>query len=270
MTSVTSDFDDTIVPAPRPHVPFVELGEDLEATTITWRRPVTAPVELVEPPIPPGPPAVTTAPIPVVGIGDELPAAEPLAAEPPAAEPPAAPAPSADEPPAADEVADDQTVATPPALVDPSAPGIPSPPADLPAALADNVWLAPVPEKPRPFRLRLDDGTLVPLDQPVYLGRKPSVPRIHPGGIPLLVTLDSPQREVSATHLVLSTVGGAIVARDLRSSNGSIVRVPGSVAHTLLGGESAVVTPGTVIELGDGNSIELLAPDPRQEDERGD
>ena len=152
--------------------------------------------------------------------------------------------------------------ALPPALIEPPAPSSPSAPASPEPDLTENVWLQPVPERPRPFRLRLADGTLVPLDQPVYLGRKPSVPRIHPGGTPLLVTLDSPQREVSSTHLELTTVGGAIVASDAKSTNGSVVRVPGAAPRTLHGGESAVVTPGTVIELGDGNRIELLAPDP--------
>ncbi len=146
-------------------------------------------------------------------------------------------------------------------LVDPARALPPAPAPDV----SDNVWLQPVPERPRPFRLRLADGTLVPLDQPVYLGRKPSVPRIHPGGTPLLVTLDSPQREVSSTHLELTTVGGAIVASDTKSTNGSVLRVPGAAPRTLIGGESAVVTPGTVIELGDGNLIELLAPDPDAE-----
>ena len=158
----------------------------------------------------------------------------------------------------------------PVALVEPPAP-LPSsdvqpvdPAPALPPApdVTDNVWSQPVPERPRPFRLRLADGTLVPLDQPVYLGRKPSVPRIHPGGVPLLVTLDSPQREVSSTHLELSMVGATIVASDARSTNGSVLRIPGAAPRTLIGGESAVVTPGTVIELGDGNLIELLGPDP--------
>ncbi len=154
-----------------------------------------------------------------------------------------------------------------PALVEPPAPPkLPAvPPVDPAQALPpahDNVWMQPVPERPRPFRIRLADGTLVPLDQPVYLGRKPSVPRIHPGGTPLLVTLDSPQREVSSTHLELTMVGGTIVASDTKSTNGSVLRMPGAEPRTLIGGESAVVTPGTVIELGDGNLIELLAPDP--------
>jgi hypothetical protein len=148
----------------------------------------------------------------------------------------------------------------------PPEPQPPEPTAPVPTApepdVRDNVWSQPLPGRPRPFRLRLADGTLVPLDQPVFLGRKPSVPRIHPGGTPLLVTLDSPEREVSSTQLELTTVGGAIVATDTRSTNGSVLRVPGAQPRVLIGGESAVVTPGTVIELGDGNLIELLAPDP--------
>ncbi len=165
-------------------------------------------------------------------------------------------------PTTADDLEDTITVQRPPELplvqlVDPARP---SPPA-LPG-VRDNVWSQPMPERPRPFRLRLADGTLVPLDQPVYLGRKPSVPRIHPGGTPLLVTLDSPQREVSSTHLELSPVGGTIVASDARSTNGSVLRIPGAEPRMLIGGESAVVTAGTVIELGDGNLVEVLAPDP--------
>ena len=195
---MSPDLDDTVAHPPRhAHVERAsELIHDVE-DTITWTRPVTAPIDVTSPaaeappaPLPPPPPALGTA-IPDV---------------------------------------------------------------------SDNIWSEPLPNKPLPFRIRLDDGTLVPLDQPVYLGRRPSVPRIHPGGIPLLVTFDSPQREVSSTHLELTTVGGAIVATDLKSTNGSIVRVPGAAPHTLLGGESAVLTPGTRIELGDGNSIELLAP----------
>lgn len=149
----------------------------------------------------------------------------------------------------------------PPALVEPPSPAPAGASAPVPE-VRDNVWSHPLPERSRPFRLRLADGTLVPLDQPVYLGRKPSVPRIHPGGTPLLVTLDSPQREVSSTHLELSPVGGTIVASDARSTNGSVLRIPGAEPRTLIGGESAVVTAGTVIELGDGNLVEVLAPDP--------
>jgi hypothetical protein len=39
------------------------------------------------------------------------------------------------------------------------------------------------------------------------------------------------------------------------------VNVPGSAPRTLLRGESAVVTPGSLVDLGDGNVLELLAPE---------
>jgi hypothetical protein len=236
---MSPDFDDTVARPPRHAV--VERASDFAdlEDTITWTRPATAPIDVVVP----------------------------------------AAAPSIQQAEEQSEVPEDATIETPPALVEPpafgstsgSTPGTTSthgtasrlpPPVAGSAVLdvLDNIWSEPIPDKPLPFRIRLDDGTLVALDQPVYLGRRPSVPRIHPGGIPLLVTFDSPQREVSSTHLELTTVGGAIVATDLKSTNGSIVRVPGAAPHTLLGGESAVLTPGTVIELGDGNSIELLPP----------
>jgi hypothetical protein len=52
-----------------------------------------------------------------------------------------------------------------------------------------------------------------------------------------------------------------IVATDMRSTNGTVVNVPGSAPRTLLRGESAVVTPGSLVDLGDGNVLELLAPE---------
>jgi len=235
---MSPDLDDTISRPPR-HA-MVERAVDHHDVedTITWTRPATAPIDVM-------PPATHL-------VTPEVPPTSPASPEPPELQ---------------SSVPEATTIQTPPALVDP--PGsltgsrLPPPPAASIAIpdVSQNIWSEPIPDRPLPFRIRLDDGTLVPLDQPVYLGRRPSVPRIHPGGIPLLVTFDSPQREVSSTHLELTTVGGAIVATDLKSTNGSIVRVPGVAPHTLLGGESAVLTPGTVIELGDGNSIELLPPE---------
>ena len=235
---MSPDLDDTVARPPR-HAVVERAADHLDVEdTVTWTRPATAPIELPQT-------ATATATATPTATAEQS------------------------------SVPEATTVQTPPALVEPPASGLTSgtwsgsasrlPPPPAPGSaipdVSDNIWSEPIPDKPLPFRIRLDDGTLVPLDQPVYLGRRPSVPRIHPGGIPLLVTFDSPQREVSSTHLELTTVGGAIVATDLKSTNGSIVRVPGASPHTLLGGESAVLTPGTVIELGDGNSIELLPPE---------
>ncbi len=110
------------------------------------------------------------------------------------------------------------------------------------------------------MRARLADGTEVDLDVAVYLGRKPSVPRIHVGAAPRLVTLPSPLKELSSTHLELRVVGGALVASDMRSTNGTVVQLPGSAPRTLIHGESAVVMPGTRIDLGEGAVLDILAP----------
>ncbi|HWH27047.1 MAG TPA: FHA domain-containing protein [Pseudolysinimonas sp.] len=112
--------------------------------------------------------------------------------------------------------------------------------------------------RPSVYRLRTPDGVEVPLDLTVYLGRDPSVPRIAMDRRVRLVSLPSAGKEVSATHLEVRLSGETVVATDMRSTNGSIVTIPGSAPHTLLRGESAVITPGTLIDVGDGNILELV------------
>jgi hypothetical protein len=95
------------------------------------------------------------------------------------------------------------------------------------------------------------------LDRSAYLGRKPSGPRISTGTAPRLVRVPSPLGEVSSTHLELRQVGTVVIATDLGSTNGTQVRQPGSAPVRLRQGESVVVTPGSLIEIGDGNVIEI-------------
>lgn len=95
------------------------------------------------------------------------------------------------------------------------------------------------------------------LDRAAYLGRKPSAPRISAGTAPRLVRVPSPLGEVSSTHLELRQVGTVVIATDLGSTNGTRVRQPGSAPVRLRQGESVVVTPGSLIEIGDGNVVEI-------------
>lgn len=149
----------------------------------------------------------------------------------------------------------------PPPLVEPPAPEArPLPVVDALADILSGRDGGDPAAGPAVLRALLADGTEVPLDGPVYVGRKPSPPRIHTGPAPRLVTLPSPGRELSATHLELKPVGGTLVASDMRSTNGTVVRLPGSPPRTLLRGESAVVVAGTRIDLGDGAVLDILAP----------
>ena len=162
-----------------------------------------------------------------------------------------------------DSVLTEDTVrplAVPPALVEPPPPSS----GGLPLFI-EPVLPAPaeVLEPARPvgaYRVVLADGTEVPLDVTVYFGRKPSIPRIHVGPPPRLVTLSSPTREMSATHLELKLMGGSLVASDMRSTNGTVVQLPGAAPRTLIRGESAVIVPGTRIDLGEGAVLDILSP----------
>jgi hypothetical protein len=146
--------------------------------------------------------------------------------------------------------------AAPPALVEPPAPAA----RPLPVVVEPVVPLVPEPpaEPKAAFRVVLPNGAEVALDVTVYVGRRPSIPRIHVGPEPRLVKLPSPGRELSATHLELKVVGGAVVASDMRSTNGTVVQLPGAAPRTLIRGESAVVVPGTRIDLGDGAVLDIL------------
>ena len=121
--------------------------------------------------------------------------------------------------------------------------------------------LPPVPAALRPhYRVRIGDGEPVELDRPVHVGRRPRLTRVPSAVPPRLVTVDSPQGGISATHLELSEQGSAVVATDMRTLNGSEVQLPGSPVRTLRRGESVVVTPGTRIDLGEGVIVEILTP----------
>lgn len=111
---------------------------------------------------------------------------------------------------------------------------------------------------PRYYGFRIGDGQAFRLDTPVYIGRKPSTPRIVTGTLPRLIRVPSPSMEVSSTHLEIRQEGNSVVLTDMRSTNGTYVSQPGANHLKLRQGESMVVAPGTIIDIGDGNVIEIL------------
>ncbi|GAB3408270.1 hypothetical protein GCM10027515_25270 [Schumannella luteola] len=131
-----------------------------------------------------------------------------------------------------------------------------------PAGLAASPPAARAPQPTAHLTLRVSVGGAapLPLSAPVIVGRAPRAPRIPDGLAPVLVRVASPLGEISSAHVELTEVGAAVVVRDLRSTNGTRVLAPGTAARMLGPGESAVVPPGTVIELGDGVALEVLAP----------
>ncbi|MGO3886354.1 MAG: FHA domain-containing protein [Mycetocola sp.] len=105
---------------------------------------------------------------------------------------------------------------------------------------------------------RVNGGSMHELDATHYFGRNPRQPKIPLPDPARLVALVSPSKLVSATHLEIKIVGGVVVVTDLRSTNGTNVLQPGSAWHRLRGGEPEVVVPGSHLDVGDGNVIEIV------------
>lgn len=97
------------------------------------------------------------------------------------------------------------------------------------------------------------------LEAPAFIGRHPSTPRIMGSSAVRLVRVPSPSREISSTHVSIEQEGSSIVVTDLGSTNGTTIVAPGAHPVALRTGDSVVVLPGTLVDLGDSVVIEVLA-----------
>ncbi|WP_251454504.1 FHA domain-containing protein [Microbacterium sp. Marseille-Q6648] len=123
-------------------------------------------------------------------------------------------------------------------------------------ALDDPGPLAP-PRLPAPGRLRLSTGQVLRLDRTVVIGRRPRATRVSGTDLPHLVAVDSPQQDISRSHLELRVEGDSIVATDLRTTNGTTLLRTGADPVRLHPGEASVVVPGDVLDLGDGITVTI-------------
>lgn len=112
-------------------------------------------------------------------------------------------------------------------------------------------FLAPVPV-PLSARLVLSTGLVVPLDRSVLLGRAPQVARVTNRELPRLVTVPSPNQDISRTHAEVRVDGEHVVVTDLDSTNGVHVSRAGDGVRRLHPGEPSVVATDEVVDLGDG------------------
>lgn len=113
---------------------------------------------------------------------------------------------------------------------------------------------APVPPPaPAPsLHLLRHDGVVESLDQPVLVGRAPSVSQVSAGRMPRLVTVSSLGQDISRNHAQFTVEGGTVVVTDLHSRNGTFIVLPGKSPQKLRQGEPTAVIVGTVVDLGGG------------------
>jgi hypothetical protein len=108
--------------------------------------------------------------------------------------------------------------------------------------------------------LRASDGSTADLDRPVLIGRAPSGDRSG-SRTPRLMTVSSPNYDISRTHIEVAPDDWQIVVTDLNSTNGTVLVRAGAVDRQQLApGEPVHVQLGSVIELGDGVSVLIDFP----------
>lgn len=106
-------------------------------------------------------------------------------------------------------------------------------------------------EIPRPPLgvLRLSNGDTVVLDRGCILGRNPRVPAGYAGEQPNLVKLIDPDKDISGQHLEVRLEYWHVAVKDLGSTNGTQVVLPGENPVTLRPNDPVMIEPGSKVIL---------------------
>lgn len=99
--------------------------------------------------------------------------------------------------------------------------------------------------------LVLSSGGEVLLDRGAIIGRKPSVATFRAGNMPHLVTVPSPQQDISRSHVEVRCEGVTVFAVDLGTTNGTRLLRVGQAPARLTPQEPLMLVHGDVLDLGD-------------------
>ncbi|KJL29491.1 FHA domain-containing protein [Microbacterium oxydans] len=113
----------------------------------------------------------------------------------------------------------------------------------------------PVSDAASAGRIRVSTGQVVALDRTVIIGRRPRSTRASGANLPHLVAVESPQQDISRSHLEVRPEGDTVVVIDLHTTNGSTLLRPGADPMRLHPGEQTLVLSGDVVDLGDGVTV---------------
>ena len=106
--------------------------------------------------------------------------------------------------------------------------------------------------------LTLPDGSEVSVGLPIVVGRRPW--SVEPKDRKVVhVVAPASQHEISGTHLELFLDEGGVQARDLNSTNGTVVRTPSRPPRLLHAGGTTTLVAGDILDIGEDFSIALSA-----------
>ncbi|MFM6847993.1 MAG: FHA domain-containing protein [Terrabacter sp.] len=100
--------------------------------------------------------------------------------------------------------------------------------------------------------LRLSTGDVVTLDRSVLLGRAPKLgDGLAAHDRPHVVKVPSPERDVSRNHVEVILEGWHVLIRDLGTTNGTTVTLPGETPVRLRANDQQVLEPGSLVSMAD-------------------
>jgi hypothetical protein len=100
--------------------------------------------------------------------------------------------------------------------------------------------------------LRLSTGDVVTLDRNVLLGRAPKPALdLAPDAQPHVVKVPSPERDVSRNHVEVLVDGWHVLIRDLGTTNGTTVALPGEAPVRLRAHDELALEPDSVVSMAD-------------------
>lgn len=105
--------------------------------------------------------------------------------------------------------------------------------------------------------LVVSTGERIALDRGAVVGRRPRLARVQGGNVPQLVTVPSPNQDVSRSHVELRVEGTHLLAVDLDTTNGTKLLRPGLDPVRLQPGEATMLVDGDRLDLGDGILLEF-------------
>lgn len=109
--------------------------------------------------------------------------------------------------------------------------------------------------RPSLGRVVVSTGQTVELDRPVVVGRRPRTPRTQAAELPRLVTVPSPEQDISRSHLEITLEGWHVLVSDMATTNGTTLLRAGQPPRRLHPSEPVLVVDGDVADLGDGVTL---------------
>ncbi|WP_210505259.1 FHA domain-containing protein [Naasia sp. SYSU D00057] len=132
---------------------------------------------------------------------------------------------------------------------------LPEEPLDENEDEAEELDPAESPEAYLSLAIVLPDGRRVAADHTVLLGRSPSARADDPEAE--AIALDSSLTDISRNHLELRAEGDSVFARDLDSTNGTVLTRRGQQPRLIPTDEALRVLPGDSLNLGGSATIEI-------------